>query len=103
MTFTRPGARARTAGSVPKMSVNRDAPLLVNRHLHSLEFLRLLLRQRVSREHARADLAAGQKLQTASHSIRGVQLDVQVGLRMRVAIGGRLMEDHDVRKRPLPE
>src|SRR4051794_41097348 len=100
MTFTRPGALARTAGSVPKMSANRgDAPLLVNRHLHSLELLRLFFRQRVSGEHARADLAAGQILQAASHSVRGVQLDVQVGLRMRLAIGGRLMEDHDVGKR----
>src|SRR5437588_6335093 len=94
MRFTRPGASARMSGAWPKRSAKGFSSRKL--HLHGPQLLDLFFRQGVRRERAGAELAAGQVLEAPRHAVSGVELDVQMRLRMRLAVGGRLVEDHDV-------
>src|SRR5205809_442754 len=89
------GTRELTRASNAAGSVKRD--------LDGAQFGRLCLRQAVVRKHASPELGAGQVLETIRAAVRRVDLDVQMGLRMRLAVGWSLVKHEQVGQRALPE
>src|SRR4029079_10322369 len=92
--LTRPGASRTTSGGRPNRISNPVVATSVKRHLDMLQFGGGAIGIGVGGEHAGADLAAGEILQAIRHAVRRVELDVEVRLGMRLAVGGRLVKDH---------
>src|SRR3990170_167732 len=114
MRLTRPGALTRrmaAASTSPKAAARRrrsvaesilSAGDIGNARAGAPQALGGLLRQRVVDEGARAGLRAGEVLQLRLGSVRRVELEVEMVV-VVAAVGGPLVDGHDVREREAEE
>src|SRR3954468_10022915 len=103
MRLTLPGAAATTSGGWPNSLANAASASSLTVHLHRSQFRGLVVGIGVGGKYAGTEFTAGQILQPIRHAIRGIQLEVQVRLWIRAAVGRRLVDRHHIRKRPLPQ